>query len=148
MLTKDICPFFHWLYSPLGPLPLIFQFHDHFTVGRTPWMSDQLVTRPLPKHRTTQTKNKYIHTPNLHALCGIRNHNLSFRVSKDSSCLRPLGYSDQHIRPLPIKIMQLSQPFVWVLRFKSHSADGRINDMEITSISSLVLTKPHVASRK
>ena len=49
---------------------------------------------------------------------------------------------------LPIKIMQLSQPFVWVLRFKSHSADGRMNDMEITSISSLVLTKPHVASRK
>jgi hypothetical protein len=27
--------FFHWLYSPRGPWPLIFQFHDHFADGRT-----------------------------------------------------------------------------------------------------------------
>jgi hypothetical protein len=53
-----------------------FQFHDHFTDGRTPWTSDQLVVRPLPKHRTTQTQNK--HTPNIHALCGIRTHDRSF----------------------------------------------------------------------
>jgi hypothetical protein len=26
-----------------------------FTGGRTPWTGDQLVARPLPKHRTTQT---------------------------------------------------------------------------------------------
>jgi hypothetical protein len=26
--TEEI--FFHWLYSPLGPWPLIFQFHYHF----------------------------------------------------------------------------------------------------------------------
>jgi hypothetical protein len=38
-----------------------FQFHDHFTDVRTPCMSDQLVARPLPKHMTTQTQNKYIH---------------------------------------------------------------------------------------
>jgi hypothetical protein len=30
-----------------------------FTDGRTPWTSDQLVARPLPKHRTTQTQNKH-----------------------------------------------------------------------------------------
>jgi hypothetical protein len=53
--------FFHLLYSPLGPWPLLFQFYDHFTDGRTPWTSDQLVARPLPKHRTTQTQNKHIH---------------------------------------------------------------------------------------
>jgi hypothetical protein len=28
---------------------------DHFTDSMTPWASDQLVARPLPKHRTTQT---------------------------------------------------------------------------------------------
>jgi hypothetical protein len=83
--------FFHWLYSPRGPWPL-FQFHDHFTDGRTPWASDQLVARPLPKHRTTQTHNKHIHTPNIHALCRIRTHDPGFRASEDSSCLRPLGY--------------------------------------------------------
>jgi hypothetical protein len=39
-----------------------FQFYDHFTDGRIPWTSDQLVARPLPKHRTTQTQNKHVHT--------------------------------------------------------------------------------------
>jgi hypothetical protein len=86
--------FFHWLYSPRGPWPL-FQFHGHFTDDRTPWTSDQLVARPLPKHRTTQTQNKRIRTPNIHALCGIRTHDPSVRASEYSSCLRPLGYCDR-----------------------------------------------------
>jgi hypothetical protein len=34
---------------------LFFHF-DHFTDGRTPWTSDQLVAMSLPKHRTTQTE--------------------------------------------------------------------------------------------
>jgi hypothetical protein len=84
---------FHWLYIPVGPWPLIFQFHDHFTDGRTPWTSDQLVARPLPKHRTTWTQNKHI--PNIHTLCGIRTHDPGFRASEDSTCLRPLGYRDR-----------------------------------------------------
>jgi hypothetical protein len=33
-----------------------------FSVGRTPWMGDQPVTRPLPTHRTTQTWNKSTQT--------------------------------------------------------------------------------------
>jgi hypothetical protein len=32
--SKDF--FFRWLYSPLGPWPLIFRFYDHFTDGKTP----------------------------------------------------------------------------------------------------------------
>jgi hypothetical protein len=50
------------LRSPWA-LASAFQFHDHFTDGRTPWTSDQLVARPLPKHRTTQTQNKHRDTP-------------------------------------------------------------------------------------
>jgi hypothetical protein len=69
-----------------------FQFPDLFTIGRTPWTSDQLVTRPLPKQRTAQTQNKHICTPNIHALSGIRTHYHIVRVSEDSSCLRQLGY--------------------------------------------------------
>jgi hypothetical protein len=65
-----------------------------FTVGRTPWTSDQLVARPLPKHRTTQTQNKRIHTPNIHALSGIRTNDPSVLASNESSCLRPRGYCD------------------------------------------------------
>jgi hypothetical protein len=54
-----------WLYSPLLGLDRFFSFLILCTVGRTPWMGDQPVTRPLPAHRTTQTQNKrtrYRHT--------------------------------------------------------------------------------------
>jgi hypothetical protein len=83
------------LYWSIG---LIFQFFYHFTDGRTPWTGEQLVAKPLPKHRTIQTQNKHIHTPNIHALCGIRTHDPGFRASEDSTCLtrRPLGYRDRH----------------------------------------------------
>jgi hypothetical protein len=88
------------LFSPLAleppwALASAFQFHDYFTDGRTPWTSDQLVARPLPKHRTIQTQNKQIHKPNIHALSGIRTHDSSVRASEDSSCLRTRGYYDR-----------------------------------------------------
>jgi hypothetical protein len=51
-----------------------FQSADLFTIGRTPWASDQFVARLLPKHRTAQTQNKQIYTPNIHAPSGIRTH--------------------------------------------------------------------------
>jgi hypothetical protein len=58
--------FFLWLFQPI-------QFRNHsFTAGRTPWTSDQRDKMPLPKHRTTQTQNKRMHTPNIHALSGIQ----------------------------------------------------------------------------
>jgi hypothetical protein len=49
----------HWFYSPLGPWPLIFQFHENFADGRAPLTSDQLVARPLAKHSTTQAHNRH-----------------------------------------------------------------------------------------
>jgi hypothetical protein len=61
----------------VGPWPLL-QFRNLFyTDGRTRWTSDQPVARPLPKHRTTQTQNKRVPTPNIHALSGIRTHDPS-----------------------------------------------------------------------
>jgi hypothetical protein len=92
--------FFHWLYSTIGPWPLVFQFYDNFTDGRTPWTSDQFVARPLPKHRTTQTQNKCIHIRNIHALCGIRTHDPGFWASEDNTCRRPLGYRERRIKGL------------------------------------------------
>jgi hypothetical protein len=78
-----------------GPRSLI-QFRNHFSQkGGTPWTSDQPVARPLPKHRTTQTQNKRIHRPNIHALSGIRTHDPSVRASEESSCLRSRGYCDR-----------------------------------------------------
>jgi hypothetical protein len=56
---KVIPPFFSLALQSPWALASDFQFHDHFTDGRTPWMSDQLITRPLPKHRTTHTHSKH-----------------------------------------------------------------------------------------
>jgi hypothetical protein len=39
-----------------------FSFIIIFTDRRTSWASDQLVARPLPKHRTTQSRTKHTHT--------------------------------------------------------------------------------------
>jgi hypothetical protein len=47
-----------WRYSPLLSFGRFFNYLILYTVGRTPWTGDQSVTRPLPKHRTTQTQNK------------------------------------------------------------------------------------------
>jgi hypothetical protein len=75
-----------------GSRPLI-QFRDYF--AQTAGLHDQAVTRPLPKHRTTETQNKRIHTPNIQALNVIRTHNnYSVRASEDSSFVRPRGYCD------------------------------------------------------
>jgi hypothetical protein len=45
----------------IGPWPFL-QFRNLcYTDGRTHWMGDQPVARPLPTHRTTQTQNKRTH---------------------------------------------------------------------------------------
>jgi hypothetical protein len=91
-LTKHsffLNPFLLYLYG----VDVVFFYH--FTDGRTPWTSDQLVARPLSKHRTTQTQNKHIHTPNIHVLCWIGIQDPVFRAREDSACLRPLDYRDR-----------------------------------------------------
>jgi hypothetical protein len=93
LLTDSRILFPHSLL-PIWSIRLISQFLDDYTDGRSPWTGDQLVARPLPKHRTTQTQNKRIHTPNIRALCGIRIHDPGFRVSEECTCLWPLGYRD------------------------------------------------------
>jgi hypothetical protein len=57
-----------------GPWPLI-QFRNH--ISQTIGLLGRVISpsaRPLPKHRTTQTQNKRIHTPNIRMLSGIRTH--------------------------------------------------------------------------
>jgi hypothetical protein len=59
---------FLFLFAPIWELgPTLehradFSVSWSFTDGRTPWTGDQLVARPLPNHRTTQTqKNAHTH---------------------------------------------------------------------------------------
>jgi hypothetical protein len=84
-------------------------------------MSDQLVARPLPKHKTTQTQNKHIHTLNIHAFCEIRTHEPSFRASEDSTCFRPLGYRDRQTSTNPCEILWLVSElqFTYIKGFSS-----------------------------
>jgi hypothetical protein len=114
--------FFFWL--PLQPLWALvsFQFPDIFTIGRTPWTSD------LPKHRTAQTQNKHIYTPNIHALSGIRTHDHGLRASEDSSCLRTLGYSERpslnyqyfSLHPAPKRTLNVCFTLMQKIKFHIH----------------------------
>jgi hypothetical protein len=45
------------LYHTLMVSRLLFFSLDVYTIGRTPWTSDQPAARPLPKYRRTQTQN-------------------------------------------------------------------------------------------
>jgi hypothetical protein len=68
---KDILQSHLYAFHPVVSIFLIalqplwalasFQFPDLFTIGWTPWTSEQLVARLLPKHRTAQTQNKHMH---------------------------------------------------------------------------------------
>jgi hypothetical protein len=48
--------------TALVDLGRFFSFLILYTVGRTSWMGDQPVARPLLTHRTTQTQNKRTET--------------------------------------------------------------------------------------
>jgi hypothetical protein len=109
--------FFLMTLQPLWTLAA-FQFSDLFTIGRTPWTSDQLIARPLPKHRREQTQNKHIrvYTPNIHALSGIRTYDHSVRASENSSCLRPIGYRDRPIHTIYFRKIHPSTNFPSLVR--------------------------------
>jgi hypothetical protein len=81
----------HHDYSPLLDLCNFFSFLIPYTVGRTPYMEDQKVSRQLPAPRTSQTQNE--HTPtykhtDIHTLSGNQTHNPSAFEGEDSSYLR------------------------------------------------------------
>jgi hypothetical protein len=80
--------FFTGSTAPLGPWPLIFQSHDRFTDGGIPWASDQLVGRPLPKHRTRQTQNKHIYQTSMPCV-GFEPTIPSFEQAKTVHALDP-----------------------------------------------------------
>jgi hypothetical protein len=67
----------------VGPWPL-FSFLILYTSGRTPWMGDQPVARPLP---TQNNKNRINAHPDIHNSSGIRTHDPSVPAGEDCSCL-------------------------------------------------------------
>jgi hypothetical protein len=62
VLHPSIHPSIHGSTVLLLDLGRFISFLILHIVGRTPWPSDQPVARPLPTHRTTQTRNKRTQT--------------------------------------------------------------------------------------
>jgi hypothetical protein len=98
------------LLHPVAPTwstghPLNASFHFSSLIGRTPWMGDQAVKRPLPNTNTEWTQT-YIH-----ALSEIRTHNLRVSASGDISYLRPRGHCDRWNENSIIEITTFS----WIL---------------------------------
>jgi hypothetical protein len=79
------------LPAHLRPRPLI-QSRNHFsqTVGRL----GRIISPSQGRYLNTGQR---IHTPNIHALSGIRTNDPSVRASEDSSYLKPRGYCDRPI---------------------------------------------------
>jgi hypothetical protein len=73
------------LQPQFGPWPtsmklsVSLRFSRSWTVGRTPWVGDQLVARPLPVHKC---RKMHTHTLNIHDLSWIRTHDPGFRASE------------------------------------------------------------------
>jgi hypothetical protein len=79
-----------------GPRPLI-QFRNHFS--QTVGLLGRVISPSQGRYQNTgQHKhriNSNTHTPNIHALSGIRTYDPRVRASKDNSCLTPRGYRDR-----------------------------------------------------
>jgi hypothetical protein len=103
-----------------GPWPLI-QFRNHFlqTVG----LFGRVISPSQGRYLHTGQR---IHTPNTHALSGIRTHDPGVRASEDSSCLRPRG-CDRLCVPKRLKITlkliitQISEQFPCMLSNNRYS---------------------------
>jgi hypothetical protein len=104
--------------TALVDLGRIFSFLIHTTVGRTAWTVNYAVARTLPPHRTTQTQNDRIHTPNIHALSGIRTQDPIVRAGEDKLCLSPRVHRDRLARlrghPKCLLSMRFTDNFVLI----------------------------------
>jgi hypothetical protein len=81
-----------------------FRFFILYQFGKTPWMGDQPVARPLSTHRTTQTQNKGTQTPMPRV--GFEPMIPVFERAKTGSCIRPRD----HCGRLPIGFYEYELP--------------------------------------
>jgi hypothetical protein len=75
-----------------GTRPFI-QFRNHFS--QTVGLLERVISPS--QDRYLNTESPHTHTPNIHALSGIRTHDSSVRASEDSSRLRIRGYCGRRI---------------------------------------------------
>jgi hypothetical protein len=95
------CPWYTYLLNPfllyLYDVEVVSSFWSFLqTVELLGWVisSSQGLYLNTGQHKHIHI---HIHIPNIHALCGIRNHNPGFRASEDNTRPRPLGYRDRPV---------------------------------------------------
>jgi hypothetical protein len=110
--------------SFVGPWPL-FQFLNLHTVGWTPRLGDQPVTRPLPTHRINEQRHPI--------LSGIWTHDISVQASEDSSCLttaRPLWtaitYPSFALYYVTVMTIPEHKPLYTCLLSKQQKCEGKV----------------------
>jgi hypothetical protein len=79
-----------------GPRPLI-QFRNHYS--QSVGFLGRVISPSQGRYLNTGQKKTHTHTPNIHALSGIRTNDLSVRAREESSCrsiLTDLHNIDSH----------------------------------------------------
>jgi hypothetical protein len=101
------CTYFspHVSYSPYSAPGLFFSsIIIFYTDGRTSWMSDKPVARPLPVHRTTQTEYIYTQTSMPWGGGGFRTPGSRRSSERRHSCIRPCSHCDRPLMYIPFII--------------------------------------------
>jgi hypothetical protein len=91
-------------FSPLL-LPLWSWFLSFLIILQTVGLLGRVISSSQGLYSNTE---KCTHTSNIHALSGIRTHDPGFWASKDSTCPRPLGYRDRHLKHMKCLKITLS----------------------------------------
>jgi hypothetical protein len=119
----------------------LIQFRNHFseTVG----LLGRVINSSQGRYLNTgqhKHRNKHTHTPNIHALSGIRTHDPSVRASEDSSCLRPRGYCDWLLMRFTPWNSEVSKEYVAsIFRIKKQSEESTRKIRQEAGISACCL---------
>jgi hypothetical protein len=117
-LMTNIHSFINGTTDLVGPWPLLQFYNLCYTDGKTPWTGDQLVARPLPTHRTTQTQNK---RTNRHPFLNS-NSRSQHSNERRQLCLRPRGHCNRHEEYYVASSLARSNVILWTSWEFSESA--------------------------
>jgi hypothetical protein len=108
VISHSLCSFKMARPGNSGPWPLI-QFLNN--ISQTVKLLGRVISPSKGRYLNTGQHKQYkdIHTPNIHALSGIRNHNPSVRAREESSCLRLRGYCNR-LQPMHRVTNSLPEP--------------------------------------
>jgi hypothetical protein len=104
--------FFFWRYSPnfgLGLPPWNSSFHfGLLDLRHSVGLLGRVISSSQGLYLYIKHSKTHMHTPNIHALSGIRSHDPGFRASENSARLRPLGLWQPLLYKILLRIYVIS----------------------------------------